>query len=137
MEEIRLPRDLRPIERLLTSEPRPEPSAALRWRVLNQVQAELRRDRPTPRWRFAVAIAATLLVALSLSVAAIQRARSFLGPREVPPTIGNVAWQLRQVSPTLSKEESLRQAALRHVTVQGGILPSFGDIRTENDNHNP
>jgi hypothetical protein len=136
MADMRLPREMERVERFLTAGPRPEPSAALRWRVLSQVQYELREDRSRSQQRWAVAIAATLLIGVSVSMAAFLRSVAPLRKNEAPPTVDTVAWRLQQVSPNLSREEALRQALLRNVT-QAGCLVPFGDIPSNHERHNP
>ena len=119
MKEIQLPADLERVERLLLCAPLAEPSAALRRRVLDDVRAELRqcvldslrselrRQRAWSKWRFAAAVAATLLVALGLSLGvALQQ-------RESTPTLSDIAWQIQQISPQVSEKDSLHQAMLR------------------------
>lgn len=125
--EIRLPADLERVERLLLCEPLAEPSAALRRRVLDDVRselrqsvidglrAELRREQVRSKWRLAVAICAMLLVALSFSLSILHATSFAMQQREFTPTLSNIAWQIQQISPQVSKKDSLHQAMLRQI----------------------
>jgi hypothetical protein len=135
MEELNLPPELERLERLLACGPRIEPRAALRRRVLGGVRSELRSERVLPKWRFAVAFAATLLVGISLSLHVLQATGSALQQREVPLSVDEIAWRLQQLSPGLSRGESLRQAVLRHIGTEANCQTSLGDILSEQESH--
>lgn len=133
MDPWKLPNELKQIERLLLGGPRSAPSAALRGRVLADVRSELvkselARTRNSPGWRFAAAIAATLLVGLGFSLCAMQTTAFGLQRRESPLSINEIALRLQQLSPGLSHEESLRQAALRQIGVEVSCQTPLGDI---------
>jgi hypothetical protein len=127
MKEIQLPADLERVERLLLRQPLAEPSAALRRRVLDDVraelrqcvleslQAELRRRRARAKWRFAAAVAATLLVALGLWLGVLQAANAAVQQSASTPTLSDIAWQIQQISPQVSRKDSLHQAMLRQI----------------------
>ena len=127
MAERKLPRDLERLERLLACGPRPEPSAALRQRVLGGVQSELHREDVLLRWRCATALAATVLLALGLSLAAVQTTAFALQPRRSPPSVHEVARRLRQLSPDLSPAESVREATLLQIGAEVGCRTKLGD----------
>jgi hypothetical protein len=57
--------------------------------------------------------------------------------RQTPPSVDQVAGRLQNLSPGLSREESLRQANLRYIT--GGMSGSchFGDVFPEHQRHDP
>jgi hypothetical protein len=129
MDNLPLPPELERVERFLARGPRPAPSASLRRRILGDVRSELRRERLSPRWRFAAVFAATVLVELCLSLSIMQAVKYGWRQRETSPAVVDVARQLQQLSPGLSHEESLRQAKLRQSGVgsdrrmiQAGVL---------------
>lgn len=134
MESAPLSLELERVERLLTRGPRPVPSAALRQRVLSGVRSELRSNRILPRWRFAAAFAASVLLALSLLLGVLQ-ANVFAKQHESPPSLHEIAWRLQQLSPDLSREESLRQAVLRQIGADVGCQTPLGDIPSERECH--
>jgi hypothetical protein len=133
MEHLQLSPELERLERLLVGGPRPEPSAALRRRVLGGVKSELRSERILPRWRFAAAFAATLLVGLSLSFGVLQATSFALQQRELSPSVYEVARRLQQLSPGLSREESLRQAVLRQISAEVSCRTPLGEIPSERE----
>lgn len=133
MENSQLPPECEEVERLLACGPRPEPSAALRRRVLGSVQSELRRERISAKWRSASAFAAALLVALGLSLGVLQATSFALQQRESPPSVFEVARRLQLLSPGLSREDSLRQATLRHIGAEASGGTPLGDVPSERD----
>jgi hypothetical protein len=148
MENSRLPPDLERLECLLACGPRPEPSAALRQRVLDDVRAELRqrvldnlraelrRENARVRWRVAAACAASLLVGLSLSLAFVQVAGFGLQAPTTTPTIADVARQIQQISPEATRQTSLNQARLRQIADAscGVILNNlFAETKSHHD----
>ena len=137
MEHSQFPSEFDRLERLLTCGPRPEPSAALRRRVLLGVQSELRSERIWSKWRFAMAFAATILVGLSLSLGVLQATGFAVQPRELPCSVYDVARRLQQLSPGLSREESLRQAVLRQVGADVNSQTPLGDTPPEREAHDP
>jgi hypothetical protein len=93
------------------------------------VRSELRRQYLVARCRFAAAFAATALVAMGLSLGAFQATASAWQERESPPSIALVASRLQQLSPGLSRKQSLRLAALRQMgSKANGQLPSGSDV---------
>ena len=125
MEDLQLPPELERLEHLLMCGPCPEPSAALRRRILSSVGSELRSKQVLPRWRLAATFAAVLLVGLSLSFGILQATIFAMQPH---PTLCEVAKRLQRLSPGLSREESLRQAALRQIGVEAACPMLLGDI---------
>ncbi len=133
MEILQLPRELERLERLLVCGPRPEPSVALRRRILSSVVSELRSKRNFSRWRFAAAFAAALLVGLSLSLGIPQATVFAMQQRERSPSLCEVAKRLQQLSPGLSREESLRQAVLRQIGAAVNCRTPLGEIPSERE----
>ena len=133
MENLQLPPELERFERVLACGPRPGPSAALRRRVLSSVQSQLRSERILPRWRFAAAFAATILVGISLSLGALQATSFALQQRESAPSVYEVARRLQQLSPGLSRKESLRLAVLRHISAEANCRTPPGEIPSERE----
>jgi hypothetical protein len=158
MMESRLPDELERVERLLLHGPRPEPSAALRRRVLDQVRSELRhtapvaapaKTRPAPnllsglrlqlrrrrqqrsKWQVAAAIAATLLITTSLSLSVLQATSFALQQREFNPTLADIAWQIQQIAPEVSKRDSEYQAKLRQIGSQASSGTAVNRLLTE------
>jgi hypothetical protein len=140
MEELHLPAELERLERLLANGPRPQPSAALRRRVIGRMRCELHSERVLPTWRVAAAFAATLLVGLSLWLGVLQATTVAMQQRDEPPSIEEIARRLRQLSPTLSRPESLRQAVLRQIGAEANCGTPLGDIPSipsEHESHHP
>ena len=133
MQDSRLPFDLEELEleRLLASGPRPEPSAALRQRVLGSMYAELHREGAWSRWRFAAACAAVLLVGLGLSLGVQQAAGDAFQHAASPPSVAEVARRLQELAPGLSREDSLRQATLRNIVAEVRGQTPLGEIPAE------
>jgi hypothetical protein len=150
MEDSQLSPELERVERLLAFGPRSAPSMALRRRVLDDVRAEmrrhvldhlrteLRREQVRSSWWFAAACAATLLVGAGLSLSVMHAAGFALRPRASTPTVYDVARRLQQLSPEVSREDSLRQAMLRHVGAEAscGAAPN-NTILAEPQSHDP
>jgi hypothetical protein len=131
MNAIYLPPELESLECLLADAPQPEPPDALRRRILDGVQTQLRRDRTVRRWRVAAASAAAVLVVIGLSLGALGATSFAFQPREPSPSIYEVARRLQQLSPGLSREESLRQAVLRQIGNSASSQTPLGEIPPE------
>ncbi len=158
MDELQLPPELEQLERLLASGPQPSP--ALRERVLRRMRGELRLERggmekrgtvpflwrpatkigTVPAWRAAAAFAATLLVAMTLWMGVLQATAIATQHVQTPPSLEEIAQQLRQLSPTLSQTESLRQAFLRQISDgwrDGTPLVNVLFIPSDHELHHP
>jgi hypothetical protein len=135
MENEHLTADLERLEGELAAGPRPEPSTALRQRVLRdvrtelhrRVQVELRRDDFLPRWQIAAAAAVIVFVWVGLSFTAAQIAYSALQPREDNPAVSEIARQIQQLSPDFLPDESLREARLLQIAGEVTSRPFFGE----------
>jgi hypothetical protein len=128
MAHYELPPELEDIERMFMREPRPEPGADLRWRILCDVSSELSRMRNARIGRWILGFAAIFLVGLGISWGAILATQTWIQPNPVSPSLDNVADRLQQISPNLTHEESLRQAGMRHITIEAGCPSFYGDI---------
>ena len=105
MDNSQFPSELERVEHALACAPRPEPSAALRRRVLDDVREELRhcvlhrlrvellRQQKRSNRRIAVACAASFLVAVGLSIGGMHAAGVALKPPASAPTVADVAWR--------------------------------------------
>jgi hypothetical protein len=91
-------------------------------------KSDLARTRHLPAWRFAAAIAVTLLVGLGFSLCIMQTTAFGLQRRESPLSLDEIAMRLQQLSPGLSRQESLRQAALRQIGVEANGQTPLGDV---------
>jgi hypothetical protein len=132
MDPTRLPSECEQIEHLLGCAPRPEPSAALRWRVLadvhdelrhcvlHRLRVELRREQKRAGRRLALGCAAALLMAVGLAIGVMHAAGVPLNPPASAPSVADVAWQLQQLSPEMSQKDSLLQATLRQIGPNAG-----------------
>lgn len=127
MENAPLPTELERLEHRLTHGPRSAPAAVLRWRVLAGVQSELHRQLVSLRWRFAAAVAATVLAILSFSLAAAQATSFARQQHESTLAVREVAKQIQHTLPDISPEESLRRAMLLEIAGQVGCRPTLGD----------
>ena len=147
MDNLRLPLELEHVERVLACAPRPEPSTALRPRVLDDVheelrhcmlhrlRVELRREQRRASRRFAVACAAARLFAVDLSFGVMDAAGVALNPPASAPTVASVAWQLQQLSPEMSQKDSLLQATLRQVGPDAGCGDLLKNIFADAKSH--
>jgi hypothetical protein len=122
-----LPHELQCIEGMLISAPRPEPSVVLRDRALRGMRRQFRRDTRWVRWRLAAAVAATVLVELTLSLAAVRATASVLPLRWSSPSVHEVARRVQELTPDISPEESLRRATLIQIGAVVGCRTQLGD----------
>ena len=113
--------ELERLERDLAVRPRLEPSAEWQQWLMHSVRSELRRAQSNTRWAFALAVAATVLVWLNLSLSATQATDCGFAPIELKESIAAVAQEIRQLLPELSAEEAMRQAIL--LRAGSSILP--------------
>src|SRR3974377_1607886 len=102
MEDQPLPYEMERVERLLSRDPRPVPSAAMRRRVLGGVQSQLRRDRMLPKFRFALAFVGRFFLAMNLLLGVLGSNSFALQPSEPNPSVSEVARRLQELSPGLS-----------------------------------
>ena len=126
-EDFPLPPELERLERHLAARERPQPSDRAKQRLLGSVRAELERSRRGRRWAFAVAMAATVLVWLNLSLCATQATDCGLKLDGRHRPADNGAEQIRQLLPDLAPREAMRQAVLLRAggaVVPGSTLPA-------------
>jgi len=119
MENSRLPPELERLERDLAERPSPAPSSELRDRVMRSVEAELEPDqtgsangRSNGWWAFAVAMAATVLVWLNLSLSAAHATSYSLHLAAGPQAVDLAARQIHDLLPELSRRDARRYAAV-------------------------
>jgi hypothetical protein len=121
MENFPLPPELQRLERHLTARERPQPSYQAKQRLLCSVRAERRRSQARGRWTFAVAMAATVLVWLNLSLCATKATDCGLGLVGPHQPVENGAEQIHQLLPDLPPREAARQAVL--LRAGSGVIP--------------
>jgi hypothetical protein len=112
MDDFSLPLELQRLERQLVARERPQPSHQAKQRWLCSVRAELRPLQARGRWAFAIAMAATVLVWLNLSLCATQATDCGLGLGGSHEPLEGGAQQIHQLLPDLSPREVMRQAVL-------------------------
>ena len=89
-----------------------EPPTELRERCLVGLRAELRRQRSSNRWAFAVATAASVLVGLNLSLGAAQTTDFGLRRDGNDQPVTRTAAEIRRLLPDMPPQEATRQAIL-------------------------
>ncbi len=122
MEDPRLPPELERLQRDLAERPTPARSADLRDGVMRSVEAELgpvrpeqnglANGRPNGWWAFAVAMAATVLVWLNLSLSAAHATSYGLHLAAEPESADRAARQIRDLLPEISRRDARRYAAV-------------------------
>lgn len=117
MEPHELPEELAAIERQLAARTRPQPSEALRGRVMAAVRRELRTSpaparRPLTAWNCALAAAAAVILLLNLSVMSTNSAVFAIHPSGDGADTLATAEALRRLVPEMSEEQALGQAVL-------------------------
>lgn len=120
-EDFPLPPDLQRLEELLAARERPQPLPEMKQRLLYSVRAELRRSQVRSRWTFAVAMAASVLVWLNLSLCATQATDCGLKLNDPRQPIEDAAQQIHQLLPDLPPREAMRQAVLLRAGT--GVVP--------------
>ena len=121
IENFPLPPELEGLERLLAARERRQPPPEMKQRLLFGVRAELHRSQDSSRWAFAVAVAATVLVWLNLSLCATQATDCGLALRGPHQPVEDQAEQIRQLLPDLPPREAMRQAVLLRAAT--GVTP--------------
>ncbi len=113
-DDFQLPPELQRLERALLALPREQPSSQLKERCLHSLRVELGRPQSGSRWAFAIAIAASVLVGLNLSLSATQ-ATDYGYRRDVRQlSVEKTAAEIRRLLPDVSPREAARQAVLLH-----------------------
>ena len=122
MENPRLPPELERLERDLAQRPTPAPSSELRDRVMRSVEDELgpvrpkqngpANGRPNGWWAFAIAMSATVLVWLNLSLSAAHATSYSLHLAAAPESADRAARQIRDLVPEFSQRDARRYAAV-------------------------
>jgi hypothetical protein len=147
MDHLQMPSELEHIERLLECAPRPQPSALLRRRliedvheelrhcVLHRLRAELLREQKRASRRLAAACAVALLVAVGFSLGVMHAAGVALKPPAAAPTVAGVAWRLQQLSPEISQKDSLLQATLRQIGPDSACGDLLNNVFTDSKSH--
>jgi hypothetical protein len=110
MSHADLPPELRQLESALTSS-QPEPSPALRQRVLAAVGRELRSSPAAGVWWLAAGVAAAVLLAINFSISAINDMDFGLGGG-IGDDVGTTASQIHALLPDWPQRETRRQALL-------------------------
>jgi hypothetical protein len=149
MDNSQFPAELERVEHILTCAPRPEPSAALRQRVLDDVREELRhcmlhrlriellRQQKRSSRRIAVACAASFLLAVGLSIGVMHAAGVALRRPTSAPTVADVARRIQQLSPQMSERDSLLQATLRQVGPEAACGDILKNAFADTKSHDP
>ena len=120
-DDFSLPPELQRLEPHLAARERPQLSYQAKQRLLCSVRAELRRSQARGRWAFAVAMAATVLVWLNLSLCATQATDCGLELDGPCPPLKDRAEQIHQLLPDLPPREAMRQAVL--LRADSGVIP--------------
>jgi hypothetical protein len=133
-----LPDDLADLERRLAAA-RPQPDAALRQRVLASVQDELRREAGASTnefWRFAAALAATVLLGAYLSMSAALN----VGWQQSGNDGGDIAAatkRLQQLDPNMTEQEARRQVLMlqmrAHISAAPALSPTLDRLLHERE----
>jgi hypothetical protein len=121
IEDSQLPPELQRLERALLALPREQPSSQLKERCLNGLRAELGRPQSGSRWAFTIAIAASVLLGLNLSLSATQSTDFGLRLDARQQSLEKTAAEIRRLLPDVSPREAARQALLLHSG--GDIVP--------------
>jgi hypothetical protein len=135
MDNWQLPSDLQRLECELGSRSLPSASAQLRQRVLDDLRTSLRAERSRANWRFAAAVAATMLVWMNFSMSATQatdfgfRRNAGLTETATTESIESTAEQICQLAPEFSLEDARREAILMQAGATIVPLPDVTDVR--------
>ena len=112
MGQSELPDNLGEIECWLKAMDRPEPSAALRTRVMADVRGQLRRDHRQRTWSYAATLAASVLIWLNLSLSAATVTDYRLRAHDQTEVVVCLGAGIRALLPEMSEREAARQALL-------------------------
>lgn len=112
MEPFDLPPGLSEVERRLAERRQPQPSAALRERVLTAMRAE--RAPRRNRWKVAVVMAASLLLVLNLVLSWANHRAWAESQRIANEGVEATARALRQRHPDLSERQAYQFALVLH-----------------------
>jgi hypothetical protein len=125
MGDMQLPSDLEQLERDLAERWLPAASSNLRERVLTDLRTRLRAERSRSRWQFALAVAATVLLWMNLSMSATQATDFGFHPGEPAESVETIAKQIEQLVPELSPEDARREAILLRAGASLICLPDL------------
>ena len=114
IDDSRLPPELERLERALIAIPREEPSGQLKEKCLGSLQSDMRRQKSASRWAFAIAIAASVLVGLNLSLSATQATDYGFQLDGQRRSVEKTAAEIRRLLPDIPAREAARQAILLH-----------------------
>ena len=134
-EDFTLPPDLQRLEQDLAARERPQPPDLVKQRLLCSVRTELHRSRTRGRWAFTLAMAATVLVWLNLSISATQATDCGLGLKAPHQSVRSHVEQIHQLLPDLSPQEATRQAVLLRAGSGVVLCPKLpaGDVALQRD----
>jgi hypothetical protein len=120
-----LPPELRDLEEGLSRRPLPEPSEALKARVLGSMRLSRERERAGGLWSWAAGVAVTAALLANLSSNAAPWG---LGAPAAPDraSIERAAMLIRETFPEIPEGEALRQAILMAAAER--ILPSMAPL---------
>ena len=111
-----LPDELRQLEEELIASRSSEPPTELRDRVLGEVQhalaVELRVSLRQSRWAFAVAVAASVLVWMNMSISATTATDCRAQLTSPAAEIDRLAAEIHELLPELSAEDARRQTII-------------------------
>ena len=133
MDDLGLPEDLADLEQRLAARPMPEPSPALRERIMVAVRGQPVGSPPAEPagiWRFAAAAAALLLLLLNLSMSLANDADWAVRERPREQDVASSARRLREIVPELSEREA------RYITLaleSGSRLVMAPDLKRRPD----
>jgi hypothetical protein len=128
MDDWILPDELQRLETDLGRRRLPEASSDLPQRILGGLQHRRRVAESQARWQFGLAVAASVLVWMNLSLCATQATNFDLRPRAVvdsEESIETIARQIERLAPDLPPEEVRRQAILMRASANMTFMPSF------------
>ncbi|MBN1422451.1 MAG: hypothetical protein JXP34_26985 [Planctomycetes bacterium] len=104
------------LERILADLRSPDPTSALRTRILAAVRTEMAtgRSRPAPAspWAFAAAVAAGILLCVNLSMSAANHAAPFTPAARDGEARTRAEERLRAILPSLDAQEARCRAVL-------------------------